>query len=542
MVTDSIVEEELPRVERNPWADNFFRPLLLTIMVMCFNVSLVNLVRLLNPAWRGTYFLIGMLLVTVEAIYSYRILKLYRPRGTSIWRYRTTEGVVLILILKVISYANKPMAFIVADLQAMWQNPLNVVSLEFYVMLLLALVSWTAATNTIADFEALYDPFTFRVGRIAPLERLTARFFWGGIFLVFISGVSQLIVKFGLSSLIDFQRPSLGGIIINVLVYFALGLVLLSQANLARLMMSWRIQRIKIGSGLIKQWAKYGLIFLGLITLVVFFLPTGYTMGFLTSAAVILNYAMNILAEIFQLLLFLIFLPFILLFSLLLEDAPRNLINLPPQSPLVMDASAAGASVPWWEALRSLIFWLLALAIVWYLVKVYLSERPELLQSLKRFKSIGLIVNLLKQLWQWLTGVAQTGFAMMSERIKLPGRAGATTPFARGWNWFGLRRLSARERILYYYFNILKRVEKLGPARKPQQTPYEYEPELGQTVPEAQTEVHTLTDVFVRARYSREGFDEEQATSVKQQWQRIRQALRSLTHSASRAKKSEERK
>jgi hypothetical protein len=131
---------------------------------------------------------------------------------------------------------------------------------------------------------------------------------------------------------------------------------------------------------------------------------------------------------------------------------------------------------------------------------------------------------------------------MVSERIKLPGQAGKTNPFARGWNWFGLRRLSARERILQYYLNILKRVEKSGPVRQPQQTPYEYEPELGQTVPEAQTEVHTLTDIFVRARYSREGFDEEQVSLVKRQWQRIRQALRSLTHSDPRAEKSEESK
>jgi hypothetical protein len=531
MVTDSIEEEILP-VKRNPWADNFFRPLLLTIMIMCFNISLVNLVRLFNPAWRSAYFLLGMLLVTVEAIYSYRLLKLYRPRDISVWRYRTAEWVVLLLILKALSYANKPMAFIVADLQAMWENPINVISLEFYVMLLLALISWTAATNTAADFEALYDPFTFQVDRIAPLDTLATRFFGGGILLVLISGVSQLIVKFGPASLTNFRRPTLGGIIINVLIYFTLGLVLLSQANLARLIMRWRIQKVEIGPGLVRQWAKYGLIFLGLITFIVFFLPTGYSMGFLTSAGIVLGYVINAMAVVVRLLLFLIVLPFILLFRLLLGSAPRNPIDIPLEPAPMMDPSAGGFSVPWWEAFRSFLFWLLALAIVWYLFRVYLNERPELLQSLKRFKSIDLIVNFLKQLWQWLMGVARTGFEMVSERIRLPGQTGETTSFARGWNWFGLRRLSARERILYYYLNILKRVEKSGPIRRPQQTPYEYEPELEQTVPEAQTEVHTLTDVFVRARYSREGFDEAQVSLVKRQWQRIRQALKCLTNAA----------
>jgi hypothetical protein len=75
MAGHGIAEDEVPEVKRTPWADNFFRPLLLTVMIMCFNISLVNLVRLVNPAWNGIYFLTGMLLTTIEALYSYRVLK-----------------------------------------------------------------------------------------------------------------------------------------------------------------------------------------------------------------------------------------------------------------------------------------------------------------------------------------------------------------------------------------------------------------------------------------------------------------------------------
>ncbi len=92
MVVNRIAEDEVPHIKRSRWADYFFRPLLTVVMIMCFNISLVNLVRLIDPTWRGTYFLIGILLTAIEAIYSYRVLKLLRSRGISILRYRLAEG------------------------------------------------------------------------------------------------------------------------------------------------------------------------------------------------------------------------------------------------------------------------------------------------------------------------------------------------------------------------------------------------------------------------------------------------------------------
>ena len=81
MAVPLIEEDEVIQVERDPWIDNIFRPFLITVMIMCLNISLVNLVRLANPAWRGTYFLIAMFLTTVEAIYSYRVLQRYSTLG-----------------------------------------------------------------------------------------------------------------------------------------------------------------------------------------------------------------------------------------------------------------------------------------------------------------------------------------------------------------------------------------------------------------------------------------------------------------------------
>ena len=307
MVPGSVIENEIIKVKRNPWVEYFFRPFLITVMIMCFNISLVNLARMVNPAWRGVYFLTAMLLTTVEAIYSYRVLKDWRSRGVSVMRYRLTEWGILLLVLKLIHVLGKPVAQIRANLLALWQDPYNnLIDIEFYIMVSLAFLAWMIATNTMADYEALHDPWNFRTDNLLPLDDLASRFFWGGIFLIIISGVTYWGVKAGVSSLIDFRRPTETVIILYVLVYFTLGLVLLSQARLTTLLVRWEIQKIAVSKGLIRRWVKYSFIFLGLISLVIFFLPTSYTIGFLTSAGIVIGFILGLIVFLVQLLLFLI--------------------------------------------------------------------------------------------------------------------------------------------------------------------------------------------------------------------------------------------
>lgn len=528
MAGHGIAEDELLEVKRNPWADNFFRPLLLTIMIMCFNLSLINFARVINPAWNGTYFLMGMLLTTIEAIYSYRVLKFYRSRGISHLRYRLAEAIVLILLLKILSFAGKPIDRLAVEIQLLWQDPGHFVNLEFYVLFVLALIAWLAATHTMADFEALHDPYAFRTDHVHPLDELASRFFWGGALLVLISGLTQWISQAGWASLADWQRPSMSGVIFNVLVYFTLGLVLLSQAHLTTLLLRWRIQKINVAPNLVKQWAKYGLIFLGLVMFIDLFLPTSYTLGFLASAAVVVTFLIGMIMFFIQLLLLLLMLPLAWLLSLMGQTAPERFGGA-PQLPTLPEPSAGAAPLPWLEAFRSLFFWLLAAGIGWYFLKIYLSDHPELLEALKKFKPMGLLINLLANLWRKLTNLTQAGLELIPRRTASSGQTGDPTLPAKYRRWAGLAGLSPRERILYYYLNVLERAAQNGPARRPDQTPYEYEPDLSHSVPEAQPAINLLTQAFVRARYSQEPWFEGQADLAKSLWQHIRRALRQLS-------------
>jgi hypothetical protein len=444
-------------------------------------------------------------------------------------RYRLTEWGILLLVLKILDVIGKPAAQIWADLQALWQDPYNnLIDIEFYILVSLALLAWMIATNTMADYEALHDPWSFRTDKLLPLDDLASRFFWGGIFLVIISGVTYWGVKAGVASLLDFRRPTEGGIILNVLVYFTLGLVLLSQARLTTLLVRWEIQKITVSKGLIKQWAKYSAIFLGLISLLIFFLPTSYTMGFLTSAGIVIAFLLGLIVFLVQLLIFLIHLPLIWLLSLFgqppAEQAPPPL----PAPPVAPDnPPVGGQGPPWLEALQSLTFWLVALVIAGYLIKFYLDDHPELIDLLKSFKPIAMLVKLGRWLGTKLGEIMRLGARMIPRQLGDSEAGQEENRSVQSRTWFGWRRLAPRQQILAYYLNILKRVESRGPARQKNQTPYEYEPELIRTAPRVQPEIDSLTQSFVAARYSRQAFDDAAVKQIKQQWQEIRRELKS---------------
>ena len=518
---DGLDPVELLEVNRDPWIDNFFRPLMIVTMIMCLNVSIVNLVRQINPNWSGIYFLLAMLITTVEGIYAYRLSLRYRASADSRLRFRLAEAVVLIVLIKLLNLLQKPLMEAGAELQAMWTTPHLFFTTEFYISVTLAFLAWAMATATIADFENLYDPY---IDNRLTLQSLLARFFWGGTILVLISGITHVIAQSGLDSLINLRRPSLGGVIFNVLIYFAVGLILLSQVNLTRLLVRWRLQDLTPPPHFTRNWAKYGLVFLGLIMVIAFLLPTHYTLGFLRIAGLIFQTIIGVIAFLIQLLIILITVPILWLLTLIGFETPTTPPALPPPPPVAPPPSG-GTFPPWWEILRSLLFWLVALGVLGYFIKIYLEDHADTLQSLKKFKLFDGLVRFLAMLWRSLRGWAKTGLALLPTR-EVSFKPPKPISTGRVRNWLNLRQASARQRILYYYLNILTRAEQAGLHRRQSQTPYEYEPNLQESMPAVETEIHDVTDTFVRARYSPDEFSDQDVALIKKEWQRIKKALR----------------
>jgi hypothetical protein len=444
---------------------------------------------------------------------------------------------MLFILFKIGGYVGDSWADVLADIQAWPRQPLNVLDPETTVAFILALLSWRASTQTVRELERIGEPPEQRGGYVPPIESLTGRFFWGGAVLMITAGITRI----GIAALLNLSRPPVPGLVLNVLVYFLLGLVMLGQVHFNRLHQQWQAQEIKVSEGLTGRWVRYSLAFIGLAALLAFLLPTGYTVGLLDAVAIILTilgYILTLLAMILWFIFGLLLMPLAMLFGSA-RPIPSQPILPPPQ--LLQQQS--GDVVPsWFEMLRSLLFWAAALGMVFYVVRSYLRDHPELLEAFATQRPVRALRALLIALWRRLIGLAEAASERIPRRLSLQ-RAGPRSPKVP-FRFFRLGALSPRERILYYYLSILRRTERQGFPRQRAQTPYEYDATLASHLPQAQQEMTLLTQAFVEARYSRHAFDREQARGVRVDWQRVKaalQALRRKSDTATHSNKGESR-
>src|SRR6185369_10880959 len=98
----------------------------------------------------------------------------------------------------------------------------------------------------------------------------------GGVLLL-LSGLELV----GLTEVFNLHRAPITGLVGNVLLYFVLGLVLLSQVHYERLAARWEAQGVRIPSELAGRWLRYTVTLVAVAGLLAFALPTGYTAGVL---------------------------------------------------------------------------------------------------------------------------------------------------------------------------------------------------------------------------------------------------------------------
>jgi len=508
---------------RSPWLRNVFQPLVISGMVGCVAVALAELAHLINPNWNGTFLVVVCVLAALEACYSHQLLKRMAPVDRNVLKFRLIELSLFLVLIKIGSFIGDSWNDILAEIQ-MWPADLRTIfSDKVLVTFGLAFASWIATTETMGDLERLDDPPEYYRDQVIPRQRITARFFVGGILLLIITGLSRLTIV----ALLDLSRPSVPGMVLNVLIYFLLGLVLLGQVQYTTMHRRWHAREVKVTEKLAARWVRYSLIFIGLATLAAFLIPTGYTMGLLETAGNLLAILATILRFIFGLIAFLVSLPLWLLLLLFREDAAAP--RMPELSTELEEPPAAtGAGAPpWFDTLRSLVFWLVALGVVFYVVRSYLRDHPEIrkaLSSLWLFRAIG---DFLTALWRRLTGLAEAIGEHIPRTLSLRRRRGKRAQ-GKAARFFRLGTLSPRERTLYYYLSILRRAGQRGFRRKDSQTPYEYDAALEPHLPQAQQEMGLLTDDFVEARYSSHTVDREKEKEARARWKEVRAAVRAL--------------
>lgn len=490
--TDQYLEQVAPNdapEPSDPWVRKVFQPTVVAILVACIAWPVADFTAQMS-SWSPTLFWLAPVAMAVVGFTTQRTLQKRLVSGVDSSKARLIELGILFLVIKLLSMLNNTLPEVVATARAWTQNPWSFFDAQTLLAFGIGLLAWAGAALTARDLDALADP-TMYLGETVPKKRLASRYFLGGAMLLVFAGLSRV----NLMSVLELDNPRLTRPVISALIYFLLGMVMLSQIQFARLAGLWHREKVTIAENLNARWVRYSLLFLALAALIAFVLPTGYTVGLLDLVAM-LFFLVSYLATFLYLL---ILWPFALLFSLLMGRPMQMEAPSMERPPFIPETPPpADDSNPAWAILRSIIFWVVLLATAIYLVRSYVRDRPELLRTLRGFAP----VRWLSQLWQavrrWLRKAGrrvQQGVPALIQRLRRRGVGNAEDQRRAGGS--GLR-----EKIFYHYLATLDRARERGFPRREAETPYEYRRTLKTHIPEGEAALTDLTETFVEARYA----------------------------------------
>jgi hypothetical protein len=502
---------------------DFARPLLLAVMAGCVAWSVAELLGMFFPFWNRLWTVAACVIAALEAGISYRLLRDRRIFFSDRWRLRAVELAFLFIVIKLGRYLGQPLDAFLAELQQWPRDLWRILEPETAVNFFLALGTLLLVNDTLADLDELHDPER-AYSPISPRDSIISRFFYGGLILLLASGLARI----GLLQLLDLGWPAILGLIANALLYFLLGLALLAQASYAHWSAIWQAEGAAVSSQLAGRWLRHSFVFVLLVAVIAFSLPTFYGEGLL-----------GIVAAFISALFFGLYFVTVLLTGLLAallnwlappapplspETVPRptplpTAEPTPPSGPAPPPFTIPGLDL---ELLRSLVFWLVIAAMVTYVVFAYVRERPELMQAVRNarlFRALRRIMDFLRrQTGQWAEALRDL---RPLERLReLFTRLPVPAP-----RFFRLGGATPREQVLYFYLSTLRRAAQLGFPRRPPQTPDEYDPVLETRLTEAQADVRALTEAFDRARYSNAPIEKGTARETRDRWEKVRAAL-----------------
>jgi hypothetical protein len=540
----SVTSAPPPAEELPAWAqtaiEEVARPLAIAAMLTCIAEAISGVARQIAASWPGTAFAVIVFLVSLEGIHAQRRLSRVRPTTEDRWRFHFVE---ILLVVRFGLYLSYGAGRLLDDLAAWTSNIGTFFDTAFVIISLIALGFWGVAKSVaqaIHEMEttplerapsSTLDPHAYlrdtmpgrgRTDRQGLLNRIVGIFFWGGVVLLVLSGLGHVDVRL----LVTLGHGRTSGVMMNALLYFLLGFLIISEAQYTILRAHWELQRIPQLGRVGRRWLYLAVGFLVVVGVIAAFLPTGYSIGILDALAAGFRW---LIWAVVQAVFFVLFAVSWLLGSAmqLLMGRPTSMgpagaapRMVPPPEPIAPE----GTGWAWWPLVRSLLFWLVLTGVIGYSLFHFISDR---------WGTVAWLRNL--RLWHWLQLLwagMRRGAGRVAQRVRTEVTQRLTARRAReasrAWRFFSLRGMSPRERVRYYYLSVLHRGARAGIARPPAATPLEYEALLTRHLPEADQDLHDLSAAFIEARYSEHSISHGDAEAVKGRWQRVRRALAHL--------------
>jgi hypothetical protein len=506
-----------------------FNHLLVFLMMLCLALTAQQFLTRLLPGAAFDYLVLVVAIVVIEAIWAARSTSRLVSFGPEWFVYRVTELILFMMGAKLVTYVGRGLDALRTDL-VLWQEGFmnNFFTPDYLGVFVLLGSFWILGTAfgrfllQLEGDEVLYafeEQHLLYRDRRATLRRLVGWIFSIGAIMLFLAAGARYN-----SPDIWGDLPPVEGSTWNILAYFLLGLLLISQSQFAVLRAVWSWKHVDVQPSLASSWIQFSLVFLGGLALLVLILPTGYSVGILD----MVRYLLAVIAGIINW--------FLMLFTAPLSDPvaieqtsiPQQALTpqpMFPQLPTQLD-TYAGVN-PIWDFWRSLLFWVIFGSILYWALVFYLRQQEELWARIRAFP----VMRTLRQLWDvvrtWFRGVQEkTNLAFEEGRKRLRERFPAQPKTSRRRGLFAWRRLSARDQVRFFYLALVRRGQESGVPRKPSQTPLEYADHLRDALPESEDEITTLTQGFIEARYTQKTVDATLASTVKAVWRKLQTALR----------------
>ena len=523
-----------PSTFDHAWQDSLLRPAIIAALVGCILVAMTSFIQHIAPGLPSAY--VGILRITSigsALIGGYTTTILVQPsqRQRRTFSFRLAELGLILFFARVALWASVE-GF--PDLASLFLQPFGVVlTLHFVVNVFLILIAWGMAILVTNDFLAMGlqadelidleaasrpvsgDDHRIQSDRRALVRRFSERWAMGGMVLIMLTAASQ--VGMGANGFFALVRQDIaGGVIGAAIVYFLLGLLLLTFGHLAALRARWQLAKLPSEASITRNWPFYAFGLLLVVAAVAFLMPLGGTFRL----AQLLGLLFRALSTFVFMLLGLL----IGLISLLFGGGEEPAEETPPPPPQIdppqLDQAQPPEAPPW---LGGTIFWVIVALLLGYATYIYLQGRGV---------NFHLFLAWLRQFlrgWQQI-GAAFNEWRLRAQQPETPDKNRSGRSRLRRWlDDLTLGRLPPDEQVKYFYRSTLENAAEHGLRRRPGETPHRFQTRLANEIDiEDDEAVARLTAGFVRVEFARRSTDAEAVPLLKRTWTQIRGALARL--------------
>ncbi len=485
-------------------------------LLTCAVVGVLQLGLKIAPAWNVGYIPWLCFCVALESAYMTRYVR-YGQLPAPWYVLRGVEVVTLFLItrsvLGLVRGPQSPPA--VNPLYSAFDNEL------FALVIMVALV-WLASwllTSNLLNLEVIDPTLDREIIKDVAEAQVSSR-----QSLITFTAIIGVVLAFFAALIHTSPQPERAApySLWHVLVYFLLALILIGRTRLALLRAGWMWENVPIGRGVGGRWITYIVLLLIVALSVAVVLPTQYSLGLLGT----LGYIFSLIVALIQVIVYVLTALIYALLSLFLPHVQRT---SPPQMPAPLPFSApetpSAAPPTISEFVQSLIFWIVFLVIAGYVAVQYLRRHPEIVEWLKHWPGMGLVVRLWHRVRGWFGGLNRQIEDLLEARRRARQSAPARSAEASR-RFINPRKLSPRQQVQFFYLAMLRRSGERGHPRQATQTPDEYARRLQTQLPDVNEDILSITQEFSEARYSRHEISIEKVGLVRRAWEHIKRALK----------------